>query len=79
MAYCTQDDLLTLISREELAALRFDQIKIRTFRGATYRFDFRNPCGRQQGVEQILLDGKPIEGDRLPLPTAKHHTVVVRM
>jgi cellobiose phosphorylase len=51
----------------------------RRFRGCDYRFEFHNPDGVEVGVRQILLDGKPIAGDFLPLPTRRMHHVVVRM
>ena len=51
----------------------------RVFRGCRYEFDFRNPNGAQTGVKQILLDGKVVDGDLLPLPTKKAHKVVVTM
>jgi len=51
----------------------------RRFRGCDYRFEFHNPDGIETGVKQILLDGKPIAGDFLPLPTRRVHRVVVRM
>jgi len=51
----------------------------RTFRGATYQIEFRNPNGVQTGVTEILLDGVPVVGDQLPLPTAPTHHVLVTM
>lgn len=51
----------------------------RRFRGSTYEFEFENPDGVQTGVRQILLDGEPIEGDLLPVPTKRVHKVTVRM
>jgi len=51
----------------------------RRFRGAEYKIEFSNPRGVEHGVKEITLDGKPIEGNLLPLPTARHHTVKVLM
>ncbi len=51
----------------------------RVFRGATYQFSFENPKGVETGVKQIYLDGKPVEGTLLPLPTSKLHKVRVVM
>lgn len=46
----------------------------RNFRNATYDIAFENPDGVQTGVREILLDGNV-----LPLPTKKHHSVTVLM
>ena len=51
----------------------------RRFRGCTYEFEFLNPSGAQTGVRRILLDGVPVEGDLLPLPTQPRHQVTVHM
>lgn len=51
----------------------------REFRGAAYEFRFRNPDGVETGVKQLQLDGQPVAGNRLPLPTAKRHVVDVLM
>lgn len=52
---------------------------VRVFRGAQYQIHFSNPDGVENGVRQLMLDGKPIEGNKLPLPTKKRHTVEVVM
>ena len=41
------------------------QVK-RQFRGCTYNITVRNPNGINHGVQQILLDGKPIDGNLIP-------------
>ncbi len=51
----------------------------RVFRGAEYRIRFRNPDGVESGVREIWLDGRPVSGQKLPLPTARRHTVEVVM
>ena len=51
----------------------------RTFRGATYQIEFSNPNGVQTGIREIRLDGQPIDGNLLPLPTAPTHRVEVLM
>jgi len=51
----------------------------RMFRGSRYEFEFRNPDGVETGIKQITLDGEPVNGDLLPLPTKPEHRVVVEM
>ncbi len=52
----------------------------RVFRGATYQITFENPKGVQSGVKEIVVDGKKIEGNVVPvLPTGKVHHVKVVM
>jgi len=52
----------------------------RQFRGASYRIHFRNPDGVERGVQSIMVDGKPIEGNLLPVfSDGKMHEVEVRM
>jgi cellobiose phosphorylase len=46
----------------------WDGFKVsRTFRGATYRITVSNPDGVCQGVHQMTVDGRVIEGNRIPL------------
>lgn len=40
----------------------------RHYRGATYEITIRNPHGLSNGKVQLTLDGKPVRGNRLPLP-----------
>jgi cellobiose phosphorylase len=49
----------------------------RTYRGAKYAIHFTNPEGVESGTKEIWLDGKQIEGNLLPLPTAAKHEVEV--
>jgi cellobiose phosphorylase len=51
----------------------------RVFRRARYEFAFENPDGVETGVRQMYLDGKPVPGNLLPLPTRKQHHVRVVM
>jgi len=40
----------------------------RLFRGSVYRIGIRNPAGLAAGAVQIVLDGKPCEGNLVPAP-----------
>jgi cellobiose phosphorylase len=51
----------------------------RKFRGSEYEIEFYNPEGSENGVKEIILDGKKIEGNLLPLPTQEKHFVKVYM
>jgi cellobiose phosphorylase len=50
----------------------------RKFREADYTITVKNPNGKESGVKQIVLDGKPIEGTIIPYSAGKH-TVEVTM
>ena len=39
----------------------------RKFRGATYEIEVKNPSGAMKGVKSILVDGKSINGNIIPL------------
>jgi cellobiose phosphorylase len=39
----------------------------RKFRGATYEITVKNPNGRMKGVKQLAVDGKVIDGNKIPL------------
>ncbi|MDE5997188.1 MAG: glycosyl transferase, partial [Muribaculaceae bacterium] len=52
----------------------------RKFRGATYDISVRNPRHVSKGVESILVNGKPIEGNVLPImPAGSINKVEVTM
>lgn len=52
----------------------------RKFRGATYIIKISNPSHVEKGVKQVMLDGKAIEGNILPvLGDGKEHQVEVIM
>jgi len=40
---------------------------VRKFRGATYEIEVRNPDHVQHGVARLEIDGKPVEGNVLPV------------
>jgi cellobiose phosphorylase len=40
----------------------------RKFRGVTYTIAVKNPKGRSRGVKSLLVDGKKIAGNVVPLP-----------
>lgn len=50
----------------------------REYRGSVYRIDIRNPQGLETGTLTIVVDGKSINGNVLPVFTdhAEHHVVV---
>ena len=50
----------------------------RRFRGAEYTISVKNPDGKQKGVKQLLVDGKPVEGNVIPYSPGQH-TVEVAM
>jgi cellobiose phosphorylase len=50
----------------------------RIIRDAEYHITVKNPDGNQKGVKQILVDGKPIEGNIIN-STPGVHTVEVTM
>jgi cellobiose phosphorylase len=39
----------------------------RRFRGATYDIEVRNPEHVCRGVRKVRIDGRPLDGNRLPL------------
>ncbi len=52
----------------------------RTFRGAIYHIEIFNPHQLQRGMVSLTLDGRAIEGNRLPLPKAgSHHHVTATL
>jgi len=52
----------------------------RVFRGVTYNISVKNPDGVSKGVKKIILDGKEIKGNILPiLKDKKEHNVEVLM
>lgn len=42
----------------------------RKFRGATYRITVNNPDGKMKGVSSITVNGKPVEGNVVPVQPA---------
>ncbi len=43
----------------------------RTFRGAEYIIKVENPDGNQKGIKKMLVDGKEIEGNLIPIEEGK--------
>ena len=39
-------------------------------------FTVKNPEGKEKGVKQIIVDGKPIEGCVIPCQAGKHEVIV---
>ena len=44
---------------------------VRKFRGAAYYIDVQKPDGVQKGVQKIIVDGREIEGNLIPLEEGK--------
>jgi cellobiose phosphorylase len=52
----------------------------RSFRGADYRIEIRNPLRLQSGTVTLTLDGHPVAGNRLPVPQpGSRHEVVATL
>ncbi len=49
----------------------------RKFRGNTYVITVKNPHGRQRGVQKLLVDGKEIAGNLLPVLPPQHKPILV--
>jgi cellobiose phosphorylase len=49
----------------------------RKFRGNTYVIEVKNPNGRQRGVKKLLVDGKEIRGNLLPVFPPKNKAILV--
>ena len=53
---------------------------VRQFRGAVYDIHFHNPEGAERGVKAIMVDGKSVEGNLLPVfSDGKTHDVEVML
>lgn len=50
----------------------------RTWRGATYEIEIRNPNGVSSGVAELVFDGRRLKGNGVPAPQepGERHTVV---
>jgi cellobiose phosphorylase len=51
----------------------------RIFRGTVYKVTVENPNGLQSGIESIIVDGKKIEGNILPISADEICNVYVKM
>ncbi len=49
----------------------------RRFRGAEYNITVKNPEGKQKGISQITVDGKPIEGNIVPFSKGSHEVIAI--
>jgi cellobiose phosphorylase len=49
----------------------------RKFRGVTYTVTVRNPRGRSKGVKSLVVDGRRIEGNVIPIPADGRTAVAV--
>jgi len=41
----------------------------RKFRGVTYTIEVKNPRGKSKGVKSLVVDGRKLAGNVIPLPT----------
>jgi cellobiose phosphorylase len=39
----------------------------RKFRGATYQISIKNPDSKSKGIKQLIIDGKTIDGNIIPV------------
>ena len=51
----------------------------RQFRGATYKIEVKNPSHVCKGVKSMTVDGKAVQGNKVPIFTSGEHTVEVIM
>jgi len=51
----------------------------RSFRGATYKIEVKNPDHVSKGVKSVTVDGKAVDGNIVPIFTEGAHTVEVVM
>ena len=51
----------------------------RTFRGAEYIIKVENPDGNQKGIKKMIVDGKEIEGNLIPIEDGKKHTILQQL
>jgi cellobiose phosphorylase len=49
----------------------------RRFRGCTYVIEVKNPDGKQRGVKQLVVDGKAVPGNLLPVRRPRREPVRV--
>ncbi|MDR2531815.1 MAG: glycosyl transferase [Oscillospiraceae bacterium] len=50
---------------------------VRVFRGAKYRITVKNPAHVCKGVKSMTIDGKPVEGNKIPLSANGIHEVEI--
>ena len=51
----------------------------RLFRGTMYHITIKNPSASQKGVKELIVDGKPTEGNVIPLSNKKNVNVEIIM
>lgn len=51
----------------------------RKFREANYKIVVQNPSGINKGVKQITLDGKPLDGNMIPVMPKGNYSVIVEL
>lgn len=51
----------------------------RKFRGVTYTIEVKNPKGKSKGVKSLVVDGRKVAGNVLPLPTDGRTAVKVEV
>jgi cellobiose phosphorylase len=49
----------------------------RQFRGRTVHIEIKNPAGVNRGVKSLTVDGRPIEGNLVPIERLKDRTRIV--
>ncbi len=49
----------------------------RVFRGTTYKIEVKNPAGVAKGVKSLVVDGREIAGNLIPLPAGDRKVVKV--
>jgi cellobiose phosphorylase len=73
--------------RTELDGLRIDPVipaawkgfaATRQFRGNTYVIEIKNPSGKQRGVKKLLVDGKELAGNLLPVTAPQPKPIQVQ-
>ncbi|MBI2512270.1 MAG: N,N'-diacetylchitobiose phosphorylase [Opitutae bacterium] len=51
----------------------------RAFRGTTYKIEVKNPNGVSKGVKSLVVDGKTVDGNLIPLATGDRKVVKVQV
>ncbi|HLP24209.1 MAG TPA: N,N'-diacetylchitobiose phosphorylase, partial [Acidobacteriota bacterium] len=51
----------------------------RVFRGTTYKIDVKNPAGVSKGVKSLVVDGKEVAGNLIPLAGGDRKVVKVQV
>jgi cellobiose phosphorylase len=51
---------------------------VRQYRGGIYHIAVNNPHGLCRGVKSLIVDGRRVEGNLLPLPVASGQHIEVK-